>query len=108
MTNDAFHHAWRIPAESKAKGVKKEELRKLQNGLSNFRLNDAIESGLVKTPRVVIRDDGVPDARTYKSNSTTFMNGLELSMNAVVWCVAMGCIQSPADISSILENTISR
>jgi type III restriction enzyme len=31
-------------------------------------LNDAIESGLVKTPRVVVRDDGVPDARTYKSH----------------------------------------
>ncbi len=30
-------------------------------------LNDAIESGLVKTPRVVIRDDAVPDAKTYKS-----------------------------------------
>lgn len=35
--------------------------------VSDFSLNDAIESGLVKTPRVVIRDDGVPDARTYKS-----------------------------------------
>lgn len=32
-----------------------------------FGLNDAIESGLVKTPRVVVRDDGVPDAKTYKS-----------------------------------------
>ncbi|QIK37333.1 DEAD/DEAH box helicase family protein [Caldichromatium japonicum] len=35
--------------------------------VSDFGLNDAIESGLVKTPRVVIRDDTVPDARTYKS-----------------------------------------
>lgn len=26
--------------------------------VSDFGLNDAIESGLVKTPRVVIRDDG--------------------------------------------------
>lgn len=33
----------------------------------DFGLNDAIESGLVKTPRVVVRDDAVPDARTYKS-----------------------------------------
>jgi type III restriction enzyme len=33
----------------------------------DFGLNDAIESGLVKTPRVVVRDDGVPDAKTYKS-----------------------------------------
>ena len=34
--------------------------------VSDFGLNDAIESGLVKTPRVVVRDD-VPDAKTYKS-----------------------------------------
>ncbi len=31
--------------------------------VSDFGLNDAIESGLVKTPRVVIRDDGKPDAQ---------------------------------------------
>lgn len=35
--------------------------------VSDFGLNDAIESGLVKTPRVVVRDDMVPDAKTYKS-----------------------------------------
>ena len=35
--------------------------------VSDFGLNDAIEAGLVKTPRVVIRDDAVPDAKTYKS-----------------------------------------
>src|SRR5579862_750293 len=35
--------------------------------VSDFGLNDAIEAGLVKTPRVVIRDDGVPNAKTYKS-----------------------------------------
>jgi len=35
--------------------------------VSDFGLNDAIECGLVKTPRVVVRDDAVPDARTYKS-----------------------------------------
>jgi len=35
--------------------------------VSDFSLNDAIESGLVKTPRVVVRDDGVPDVRTYRS-----------------------------------------
>ena len=29
--------------------------------ISNFGLNDAIESGVVKTPRVVVRDDGVQD-----------------------------------------------
>jgi len=35
--------------------------------VSDFGLNDAIESGLVKTPRVVVRDDAIPDAKTYKS-----------------------------------------
>jgi type III restriction enzyme len=35
--------------------------------VSDFGLNDAIESGLVKTPRVVVRDDALPDAGTYKS-----------------------------------------
>jgi type III restriction enzyme len=35
--------------------------------VSDFGLNDAIESGLVKTPRVVVRDDAIPDAMTYKS-----------------------------------------
>jgi type III restriction enzyme len=34
--------------------------------VSDFGLTDAIESGLVKTPRVVIRDDALPDAATYK------------------------------------------
>jgi type III restriction enzyme len=35
--------------------------------ISDFGLNDAIESGLVKTPRVVVRDDALPDARTLRS-----------------------------------------
>ena len=35
--------------------------------ISDFGLNDAIEAGLVKTPRVVIRDDALPDAKTYRS-----------------------------------------
>ena len=107
VINDEAHHAWRVPAESKVKGVTKEDIEeatKWVGGLdrinkargiltcydfsatpfapsgkrsseealfdwivSDFGLNDAIESGLVKTPRVVIRDDAVPDARTYKS-----------------------------------------
>ena len=107
VINDEAHHAWRVPAESKVKGVAKsdiEEATKWIGGLdrihrargiltcydfsatpfapsgkksseealfpwivSDFGLNDAIESGLVKTPRVVIRDDAVPDAKTYKS-----------------------------------------
>ncbi len=35
--------------------------------VSDFGLNDAIEAGLVKTPRVVVRDDAMPDARTMRS-----------------------------------------
>jgi len=35
--------------------------------ISDFGLNDAIEAGLVKTPRVVVRDDAMPDAKTYRS-----------------------------------------
>ena len=35
--------------------------------VSDFGLNDAIEAGLVKTPRVVVRDDGMPGVRDYKS-----------------------------------------
>lgn len=34
--------------------------------VSDFGLNDAIEAGLVKTPRVVVRDDALPDAKTLK------------------------------------------
>lgn len=107
VINDEAHHAWRVPAESKTRGIKKDEIdqaTKWVGGLdrinrtvgilacydftatpfapsgkqsndealfswivSDFSLNDAIESGLVKTPRVVVRDDKVPDAKTYKS-----------------------------------------
>ncbi len=102
IINDEAHHAWRIPAESKIKGIKKEDIEESTvwiGGLdrihrargivrcfdlsatpfapsgkkatdealfpwiiSDFGLNDAIESGLVKTPRVVIRDDANVDA----------------------------------------------
>ncbi|MEI8202782.1 MAG: DEAD/DEAH box helicase family protein [Bacteroidota bacterium] len=98
VINDESHHAWRVPAESKIKGVKKEDIEESTvwvGGLdrihrarkilrcfdlsatpfapsgkkaseealfpwivSDFGLNDAIEGGLVKTPRVVVRDDG--------------------------------------------------
>lgn len=107
VINDEAHHAWRVPAESKVKGVRKEDIEQATRwvgGLdrihrargilacydftatpfapsgkasseealfgwivSDFGLNDAIESGLVKTPRVVIRDNAVPDARSYRS-----------------------------------------
>ena len=98
VVNDEAHHAWRVPAESKVKGLSKEDIEeatKWIGGLdrihhsrgilscydfsatpfapsgkqvyeealfpwivSDFGLSDAIEAGLVKTPRVVIRDDG--------------------------------------------------
>jgi type III restriction enzyme len=107
VINDEAHHAWRVPAESKVRGVAKadiEEATRWVGGLdrihrsrgvlccydfsatpfapsgkesseealfswvvSDFSLNDAIESGLVKTPRVVVRDDGVPEAASYRS-----------------------------------------
>ena len=35
--------------------------------ISDFGLNDAIEAGLVKTPRIVVRDDALPDTQTLKS-----------------------------------------
>lgn len=34
--------------------------------VSDFGLNDAIEAGLVKTPRVVVRDGAIPDAKTLR------------------------------------------
>src|SRR3989442_11516962 len=118
VVNDEAHHAWRIPAESKIKGVSKEEIEeatKWVGGLdrineargillaydfsatpfapsgkksseealfgwivSDFGLNDAIESGLVKTPRVVVRDDAVPHAKTYKSRLYHIYNDPEV------------------------------
>lgn len=107
VINDEAHHAWRVPAESKIKGITKEDIEeatKWIGGLdrihysrgilrcydfsatpfapsgkrsseealfgwivSDFGLNDAIESGLVKTPRIVVRDDALPDIKTFKS-----------------------------------------
>lgn len=46
--------------------------------ISDFGLNDAIESGLVKTPRVVVRDDAVPDAKSYKSRLYHIYNDIEV------------------------------
>ncbi len=117
VINDEAHHAWRVPAESKIKGLKKEEIEEATvwiNGLdrihqarnilacydfsatplapsgkksseealfawivSDFGLNDAIESGLVKTPRVVIRDDGAMGA-DYKSRLYHIYNDPEV------------------------------
>lgn len=118
VINDEAHHAWRVPAESKIKGVSRDELdeaTKWVGGLdridktrgillaydfsatpfapsgkksseealfgwivSDFGLNDAIESGLVKTPRVVVRDDAIPSAKTYKSRLYHIYNDPEV------------------------------
>ncbi|MBN1458253.1 MAG: DEAD/DEAH box helicase family protein [Armatimonadetes bacterium] len=106
VINDEAHHAWRVPAESKVKGLTRGEIEEATKWVgaldrihrtrsilacydfsatpfapsgkqadeealfgwivSDFGLNDAIECGLVKTPRVVIRDDGQlgPDYRS--------------------------------------------
>ncbi|MGH7307228.1 MAG: BPTD_3080 family restriction endonuclease [Candidatus Rokuibacteriota bacterium] len=118
VVNDEAHHAWRIPAESKIRGISREEIdeaTKWIGGLdrinqargiltaydfsatpftpsgkksseealfgwivSDFGLNDAIESGLVKTPRVVVRDDAIPSAKTYKSRLYHIYNDPEV------------------------------
>ena len=46
--------------------------------VSDFGLNDAIESGLVKTPRVVVRDDTPVDTKTYKSRLYHIYNDPEV------------------------------
>ena len=118
VIDDEAHHAWRVPAGGKVKGVLKStveeatkwvgpldrihgargifacydfsatpfvpsgkrssEEARLDGSSSDFGLNDAIESGLVKTPRVVIRDDAVPDAKTYKSRLYHIYQGDEV------------------------------
>jgi len=118
VINDEAHHAWRIPPDSKIKGLKKEDVEqatKWIGGLdrihrkrgiltcydmsatpfvpfgknaseetlfgwivSDFGLNDAIESGLVKTPRVVVRDDGTPEAKAYRSRLYHIYNDPEV------------------------------
>ncbi|MCL5266858.1 MAG: DEAD/DEAH box helicase family protein [Bacteroidetes bacterium] len=117
VINDEAHHAWRVPAESKVKGLKKEDIdeatkwiggldrinkaRGILNSfdfsatpfapsgkrsseealfnwiVSDFGLNDAIESGLVKTPRVVVRDDGKL-GKDYKSRLYHIYNDSEV------------------------------
>ena len=49
--------------------------------VSDFGLNDAIEAGLVKTPRVVIRDDALPDAKSYRSRFYHLYNDPEVKDN---------------------------
>lgn len=49
--------------------------------VSDFGLNDAIEAGLVKTPRIVVRDDMLPDAKTYKSKLYHIYNETEVKQD---------------------------
>lgn len=46
--------------------------------VSDFGLNDAIEAGLVKTPRVVVRDDALANAQSYKSKLYHLYNENEI------------------------------
>ena len=46
--------------------------------MSDFGLNDAIEAGLVKTPRVVVRDDALANAQTYRSKLYHLYNEAEV------------------------------
>lgn len=46
--------------------------------VSDFGLNDAIEAGLVKTPRVVVRDDALPDTQTHRSRLYHIYNDREV------------------------------
>jgi type III restriction enzyme len=48
--------------------------------ISDFGLNDAIESGLVKTPRIVVRDDGKLD-KAYKSRFYHLFNDPDVKDN---------------------------
>ena len=121
VINDEAHHAWRVPAESKVKGITKNEIEtatKWVGGLdrihrsrgiltcfdfsatpfvptgkhssgetlfdwivSDFGLNDAIESGLVKTPRVVVRDNLTQDANTYESRFSHIYNDPDVKVD---------------------------
>ena len=118
VINDEAHHAWRVPAESKVKGITRNEIEtatKWVGGLdriqrsrgilscydfsatpfapsgkqssgealfdwivSDFGLNDAIESGLVKTPRVVVRDNMTPNPKTNESRFSQIYNDPEV------------------------------
>jgi type III restriction enzyme len=46
--------------------------------ISDFGLNDAIEAGLVKTPRVVVRDDALANAQTYRPKLYHLYNEAEV------------------------------
>ena len=117
VINDEAHHAWRVPAISKAKGLKKDQIEATiwvsgldrlhkSNGIlrcfdlsatpfapsggksgedalfdwvvSDFNLYDAIESGLVKTPRVVVNSDDKEFSGDLKSRLFHLYNDSEI------------------------------
>ncbi|MCE7915491.1 MAG: type III restriction endonuclease subunit R [Nitrosomonas sp. PRO4] len=49
--------------------------------ISDFGLNDAIEAGLVKTPRIVVRDDALPNAKSYRSKLYHLYREAEVSQD---------------------------
>lgn len=120
VINDEAHHAWRVPAVSKTKGLKKDQIEATiwvsgldrlnkSNGIlrcfdlsatpfapsggksgedalfewivSDFNLYDAIESGLVKTPRVVVKSDDKNLTPEMKSKLFHLYNESEIKDN---------------------------
>ena len=121
VINDEAHHAWRVPAISKAKGLKKDQIEEATvwvSGLdrlhksnkilrcfdlsatpfapsggksgedalfdwvvSDFNLYDAIESGLVKTPRVVVNSDDKEFSGDLKSRLFHLYNESQIKDN---------------------------
>ncbi len=61
--------------------------------------DDAIEAGLVKTPRVVIRDDALPDAKTYRSK-LYHIRAVNERGGFGVWCWDVAFV--PAQMQDIL------
>ena len=49
--------------------------------ISDFGLNDAIEAGLVKTPRIVVHDDALPNAKSYRSKLYHLYREAEVSQD---------------------------
>ncbi len=49
--------------------------------ISDCGLNDAIEAGLVKTPRIVVRDDALPNAQSYRSKLYHLYRETEVSQD---------------------------
>jgi len=67
-TTRSIHSCYDFSATPYAPSGKKNSEESVYGWIvSDFGLNDGIESGLVKTPRVVVRDDGVPDVNSYRS-----------------------------------------